>query len=432
MAYSGLADGYVPSVKFDLTYFDAMAAFCCGVCILQDGSSLRRLGFVLPFVGWAVVYLAWGLVVSRDPDPDIPIVINRLIVIPLIAGSVALVLSSRERLFRLSEIVQLVAVLNCVVCVLQALDSSYVISTVRPGLALTDGDILFINFRPVGLWANQNQAARFFVFAVLLSFWSRPWIAWGARIACTIGVYLTASRFGAYALAFNLLAIAAFMMFTGRARVLTRTLVVMTAMSGVLLVSAWVYGSSSLRDAFAGSYALADGTISRWTRLADVEDVYANPAVSHATLTLQALERAAGGPWYGTGIFTFQRAEEGMLSGAHNIYIAVWGETGLWGLLAYPLLLIIGVTRVVKAGLRADDRFMLLLMWVTWFAAGFVSHVDLGTATAYMLWGLLYTIPPLLAAESQLAATPIWRMPSHRNGKVSASWGGHAATRASR
>jgi hypothetical protein len=408
--YSGLSSsGYVRAIKYYLTPFDLAAAFCCAFYFLTDCGALRRLHAVLPFAVWAIVYFVWGLVVLPSPGDDTGRVINHLVVLPLALASAALALTDRRRLQFMCDLIQVVAIVNAAVCLLQALDPDFVLTTARTGVSLSDADVTYINFRPVGLWANQNQASRCFVYAMLLSFWARPQLAWFSRVACIAGIYLTASRFGAYMLVLNVLALAGFYVMTGRARQLARR-ATFASVTMLLIAAAAAFGSSTVREQFVGSFGLANGSLSRWARIADIEDQYAVAGESHDILTLQGLDRALGAPWYGEGLYTFQRAQAGMLDGTHNMYIAVWGETGLWGLIGYPFMLLLGVSRVGSTRMAADDRVILLLLWGTWLVAGFVSHVDLESPMAYVMWAMLFVIPRVVALPS--AAMPSRHTPS--------------------
>lgn len=396
LAFMGITDGYVPAVKFDLTYIDLFAALFCAICFLEDRSLPERWMKVFPFFLWGTAFFVWGLLVSPDAANEFDGVVNRLVVIPLVVTAVAAALSSPATFRRLMIFVQVGVLVNAMVCVLQIWDERFIFATARLGADLRAADLKEIGFRAVGFWANQNSAARFFGFGFLLSFLFTWRFNWLTRIAAVVGVFLTASRFGSLMLAFNATALAVFFVATGQFQRIRVAAIVSAVAATVIAVGLVFFPRSDTIERLTGHYEMSDDSLTRLERILDLSDTRARQQSSHRTLTMQGFDRATDSPWYGAGIYSFQRAREGMLSGAHNMYVMVWGETGILGLIGYPLLLIVGIARVMRARLNGAHRLVCLLMWADTVAAGFAAHVLMEGRVMYFKWALMLLLPSLL------------------------------------
>jgi O-antigen ligase len=208
-------------------------------------------------------------------------------------------------------------------------------------------------------------------------------------------VYLTVSRGGLVLVGVFLLAQAAFLMRTGTLR--PRQL-------GVFLCAGWAVVVCTI--------VLGLVLLSRF----DIPEIYAvqrfrlegKPVEDkREVLTRDALEAVLRGPWYGHGLFSFTGPAEGAdirsaispSQGSHNMYLTIWGETGIVGLVTYLVVLGLGLHRTFTASLSGRDRQALVLMWLIFLLVGFIWHNVLENPFGVLYTALIYYLPNLLAYD---------------------------------
>ena len=146
-------------------------------------------------------------------------------------------------------------------------------------------------------------------------------------------------------------------------------------------------------------------------RLLDFSETTSRGATDSSRLEIaqKAIQRALERPWTGHGIFSFQGASAsptrpGVLStGVHNVYIAVWGETGIPGLITFLLLLAIGLRRLFNPQIARSERLILLLMWISYLVIGFAWHNQFSGFSGMLFIALLYHLPSVVGHYAKTA-----------------------------
>ncbi len=342
----------------------------------------------------------------------LPDVVRLLVRHALLLSALIIGLTDLRSLTRFVYLVQVIVIINCGISLWETVDTR-IVSDIA--YTLNDNATAFNELRPAGLWSNPNQAAFAFLFALLLSYWSRGPIAWLGRTAAIVGLFLTASRSGVYLL---LLSGALLLLFRFHTLHLTPgRMFVLTSSLALIICLGWAV---SLISDFR-SLDLADN----WhlTRILDFSESDSGQA-TRIDIANMAAAYALGGPWYGYGIFTFQGANSSVISsalsiGVHNIYLAVFGEVGILGLASYLLVLAYsGVVRVITNNASKHDKFVLFLMWLVYFLIGLVWHNQLSSFSGVIYIGLLIYLPSVMSRESHHTTTiyPLNREAGNLNG----------------
>jgi O-antigen ligase len=271
--------------------------------------------------------------------------------------------------------------------------------------ALEPGTTAFSAIRPAGLWINPNVAAFALILGLLMSGWARGLLAWAGRLAAVAALYLTASRSGLYIF---LLCALIYLIFRVKPWKV-RPALVPGIVAGVALLGALVL---MVVDKPPEGLALNLEQGSTLSRVLDVTEsaTSALGVETRGDVTLQAFQAALGAPWYGYGVFTFQGTSVTSLGsplpgvGAHNIYLAIWGETGPASLIIYLLVLGTGIRSMLKSALPEKERLLLALLWISYLIIGVVWHNQLTDLLGILYLGLLFQIP-LLVPAGWLAAS---------------------------
>jgi O-antigen ligase len=119
--------------------------------------------------------------------------------------------------------------------------------------------------------------------------------------------------------------------------------------------------------------------------------------VPRATALSYWFGRALAGPWFGSGLFSFEGSQS--VAGAHNIYLTVWGETGMPLLIVYLFVLMAGFARCLNKAIGAADRLTIGLMWLVYLSEGFLWHNQFTSLLGILLIALLFQIPRVLAKD---------------------------------
>ena len=194
----------------DLLYGTYVVIGACAVGILCfERVASRSVLSTVPYLVWLLVfYCIWGTMMKLDGGPwayrdhpgkfDDDEVIKMFVKNVVVLSAFALAVINRRDLARAANWFQIGALLNLAICFWEVWDPNVISS-----LALDrDPEVNAFNvLRPAGLWRNPDEAAFAFIFAFLISYWARRPLAWIGRLACLVGIYLTASRTGVYILA---------------------------------------------------------------------------------------------------------------------------------------------------------------------------------------------------------------------------------------
>jgi O-antigen ligase len=341
---------------------------------------------------WILFYVVWGTAVSRDSTLVLPEAVRLLLRNLFMTSALVLALGDRRHLAVFARLVGVAAVINCGISLAEANNPSLAEDLAR---LLNPGVTNVLAERPSGLWTNANEAAFAFLFALLLSRWDRGWVAWLVRLAGVVGIYLAASRTGMYLVVLCALSLGVF-----RLRSLLRS----TQAAAVVLNLAWVGGIGLVVLCAALSVTIDVSDDRRVNRILDFSEstTQEQGGLSRADLAAQAAEAAMNGPWYGRGAFAFQdvtgaEGELGMAVGAHNIYLAVWGEVGPVGLCVYLGVLGLGVFRLFARPASLGDWLGAALLWTSYLIIGFAWHNQLASLSGMIYIALLHRLPGVIA-----------------------------------
>ncbi len=164
----------------------------------------------------------------------------------------------------------------------------------------------------------------------------------------------------------------------------------------------------SIFPVIAGTFFLARGLAApdinehgQISRIFDVHESTREPdAASRLEIAITAFTTAVDGPWYGSGLFTFQC--EGAFPAvlelpSHNVYLTVLGEAGPLIFVAYVLVLGIGMIQSYRALSPSRDCRILMLMWICYLVIGLTWHNQFTSFSSMLYVGLLlhlHTVVP--------------------------------------
>lgn len=338
-----------------------------------------------PYFIWLLFYFMWGSLISNDFDVVVPQVIRAIFSNLLIATLILSAIRTQQDMQKFAFYIQLVAICNFILSLWMSFDPSLII---RFNQFFGVQQIGFLQLRPAGLWINPNAAAFAFIFALFLSYWSKGLIAWLGRLAAIGGVYLSVSRTGIYVLLFCFVL---FLLFYLRSRAFWTKLVIVAGFAFILLG----LNSSLLLD-----FNDRSASQFRATRLLDFseEDVAIGGPISRRQLTTLALQQLDRMPWYGYGALSFQSYNEAfsrnlLPTGAHNIFIAVMGETGIVGIVSFLGLIILTIHSLLRSPIVSSARVIMLLMWTAYLLFGLAWHNQLTSVLGIMLTLLVFYLP---------------------------------------
>jgi len=255
--------------------------------------------------------------------------------------------------------------------------------------------------RSGGLWGAANQASHAFLFAPLLSMWVPGIWACLAWVAALIGIFLASSRQGTYLLALSAMVYAAHLikisLRTQRLRFLKKGLIAALLVGGLFI---WYYPmmarESNRPENFARVFAFEnEGELDR---------------TSIASFAYEKIWEFS--PFVGSGAFSFRHYlinygnAEGA-EGCYNMYLAIWGEGGLFMLLAYLAVMVWGLERIFRAKIASSDQVPLLLMWVCYMLVGLAYHGQMGDFDQMMVIAMLFALPIILVQPCEANASAV-------------------------
>jgi O-antigen ligase len=396
--YTGALPFFI-TFSSDLLYGTYLVIGVCAVGILSfERGANRSLLSVVPYLVWLLVfYCFWGsLVASTDLPEDevIKMFIKNLVVL----GAFALAVIDRRDLARAAKWVQCGALLNLAICFWELWDPKLIWALAA---GRDPGTNAFNLLRPAGLWRNPDEAAFAFVFAFLLSHWAGRRLAWIARVGCLAGLYLTASRTGVYIIA--LCGVVHFGLKLRSRGFFFRSLKAfslgLAALAAVALV---LTGSSTLRTVSVEN----QWQIRRIIDFAEDRD-RDTTELTRLEIAQDALERIFERPWVGSGVFSFDPAlgNSGASNGVHNVFLLVWGEAGIPGIVSFLLVLALGVRRIFQRQIAKSEASTMLLMWISYFAIGLTWHNQFTAFSGMFYAALLYHLPSLLRLRDDSTPT---------------------------
>ena len=118
------------------------------------------------------------------------------------------------------------------------------------------------------------------------------------------------------------------------------------------------------------------------------------------------IERILERPWTGRGIYSFDPYQENsaVSIGVHNVFLMVWGETGIPGITTYLLVLAVGMRRLFHPQIAKSELLILLLMWMSYLVIGLTWHNQFTAFSGMLYVALLYHLPSV--TQHYPTATP--------------------------
>jgi hypothetical protein len=360
--------------------------------MIGEAGVAGNLRSVLPYALWLVLYALWGTFFHLEQQVILPEIIRMLFRQMLILAAVAVAMRNLRDAAWVAGMIQITVWVNAALCLWEVIDPDVLTRLVY--FANPD-DPEYSDQRPAGLWYNPNEAAFAFLFAYLLSYFARGrLLPLATRVLAVIGIFCTASRSGTY-----LWITCASVVFIGDMvlrgfRRKHGMIVAAVGVAAALFAVAVVDQAFSVERSVSQSYQLS--------RLLDAteEENKESGQGTRLELTRTAIAAAFEAPWHGHGAFTFQgwthpRLPSVLYTGAHDIYVALLGETGYLGVLSYLLLMAFGVRSSVRANLPGFQRVVLVLLWLIYLFIGFVWHNQFTTFMGLVYAGLLWRLPGL-------------------------------------
>lgn len=351
--------------------------------------AVRDLRSVAPYFGWIIFYCCWGTMVAASDVPlgeAVKVVIKNFLFI----GCVALVLHERRQLTALADWIQVAVLINVGISLWEFWHPEMVEMLAT---AFDPPSMAYNVSRPAGLWNNPDEAAYAYAIAFWVSFWARTPLAWAGRIGGIVATGLTVSRTGVYALLLCGLIYLGSRSWLSLLRAKSLALLfgglALALCAGVLIADCAASSNSTLSEK------------SEFHRILDFSEHKERTAggYSRTEIAMEAAHKALDGPWYGSGIFSFEICQEMptvLTIGAHNIYITAWGETGILGAILYPFVLGIGLRRLRPGRHDRDERLIMIFMWISYLIFGLTWHNQFSSFSAMVYLGLLWQLPCLL------------------------------------
>ncbi len=365
---------------------------CAATIIFFEYSAVRNLRWVAPYLAWVLFYCYWGALVA-PPEMPLDEVAKTGLKAMLVIGGLAMVVTGRVALRGFARWVQVAAIVNMGIAVWEIGRPDIVLQLAR---AHDPTATAFNVERPAGIWSNPDEASFAYLFALLMSCWIRGPLAWLGRIAAVTGIFLTASRTGAY-----VLLLCGLIYGIGQLRSLRwSTGAVASVLFGLLALG----GAAAVVVKLApeGTFELSKNR--QIQRILDFseKDVRKSGELGRTDIARAAAMQALDGPWYGHGMYTFQMERNrfaALTIGAHNLYITVWGEAGIPGGLSYLLLLALGFSRLFNGAIIRSDRLVLMLLWGSYLVIGLTWHNQITSFAGMLYSGCLWHFPGILASD---------------------------------
>jgi O-antigen ligase len=366
---------------------------CAAAILFFQWSELRHLRWVAPYLGWVLFYCYWGALVA---PPEIPLdeILKTALKTVLVIGGLAFAVTGRPALRRFAGWVQLAALVNAGISVWETAHPEMIRSL---ALAHDPTATAFNVERPAGIWSNPDEASFAYLFALLMSCWARGPLAWVGRVACMVGIYLTASRTGAYVLSLGVI-----FLILGKLRTLRWPPgAVAAVLMGALVLAGAITAAVTLAP--SGAFDLSQNR--QVQRILDFSETDARSSgdMGRVDIARAAAAQALDGPWYGHGMYTFQLEPKDPYSilkiGAHNLFITVWGEAGVLGGISYFCLLIYGLSRLFNQTLEERDRLLMMLLWGSYLVIGLTWHNQITSFAGMLYSGAIWHLPGMLGRK---------------------------------
>ena len=378
-------------------------------CTLLDRRTAISVRSIIPYVYWILLYACFGTLISPISDVVLGDVLRMVVRNIMLIYAVSTVIVDEDSFISLSRWIQITVILNAGIMMWQSFNPDFiaVITQTRNKF-----DTAWSADRPAGLLVNPDETSFAFLFAILISYKDKSVLAWLGRIGTVIGIYLTASRTGAYILVFYGL-VFSFLFFKEKAFNLRYITIAGNSIVVLAAILLGLYSYFGLPKSFINDNAAL-------TRILDVQENSSEGGYARAEVTAAALQLAQNSPLQGSGIFAFQEPQNMPVTsqrvhsrlrllnlGTHNIFIAILGEVGSFGFFLYLAMMSVSFPYVLKRNATSKERIVISLLWFTYIVIGFTWHNQLTSLSGMIYIGLLCTFPAMKRDQEMQIGRPL-------------------------
>lgn len=340
------------------------------------------------FLGWLFLYCVWGVLVSTMPVWDDAL---RSCFYALTAAAAIHILGSNQDAWRrMATISAWIIILNLLIAL--SLQEFAAVQAWMYAHDIAHAKTQWSWGRFSGLWADPNEAGLQILLLVVLSSWSSARMLWLGRFAAIWFTYMLASRTTTYC--FLLVGGIYFFYYIGQTR--------RGRLVAVVLACLLFLGVFAEIDPMSWFHTYETDSLF-WTRIMDPLE---NQSRNHYTrfylmkLWLRYLDHA---PWYGLGFNAMHGGSTGYLvfrtdipnTGTHNMYLGIWADTGLLGLISYIAILIVAGFAAFKARLSALDRVAFQSFWMILLVFSMFLHGLNYSKHGLVMYLLVFMLPAL-------------------------------------
>lgn len=383
-----------------LVIYAYLGCYVLGLFVLmyKDRGFWRRIKSVHLFALFLTIYHVWGFLVLDDKTPVIYETVRSYIRSLLTVYTVAATLSGKKELRIFANFMQLGLILNALVSLMGYRYPFIYKLIVFDKQALADSENAG---RFAGLYPNPNGAGYAFVTLMFISAWANNRLAVVSRCFGIVAIYLTFSRTSQYMMIFYVILSSSRRILlqwqAGDYKRVATTIAKMAAGVGVVATLVFL-NLETLQN---------DPKFQRFQNISDKRRGYSG-RFGVLSDSLQAIGRNS---WYGRGLFQFQtgisQIRPGVYVGAHNTYVMLWGEGGLWILFMYIAALAYATRRGWRMMANPDNRFYISLYLGYVWVVGATWHHLLSQLHGVMMVIFVYHLPSLFRApKPKIQALP--------------------------
>ncbi len=385
---------FIPELIFGLSFFDYIAFFLVFMFSLMP-SAWSRVRLIAPYALMVILYYGLALMSSTHFGDLWKVGLRRAVILCTLLFSVPIVIydyGSWRRFVILFQVMVIIAFSICIAEVTSPSMAKFLALGVTDG---STGDVAYHAFRPGGMLRNPNDLATYFLFTFLLSFWCPTLLRLSGFVVSLFGIYLSASRGGSLLFMFCIVIVGAGLLrhsFTLNFRRLLR--IVGVGFVGFVFLFA-VYLALH-NDVLSIKSDVGESRIERILSLTT-----SNAAGSRMALWQYWLSVALDAPIHGDGLYSFQGGIYSPASrsvggqGSHNMWIMLLGEVGFLGPLAFMMILLIGLLRILRYRDNPMGRLIFLLIWFVFVALSFKGHNQLEHRHWTIIMALILYYPTL-------------------------------------
>lgn len=341
------------------------------------------------FLVWLTLYCAWGLIVS--PFPEWNQAVRSLFYAFTAAAALAILSCNHSSWKRLSFFSGLGIIINLAVSL--ALINISGVQDWMFAHNIASAEFQSSINRYAGFFGDANEAGLQTILLLVLTSWSSGWIVWISRTAAVWFIYLTASRTSTYCLLLvGGIYLFYYIGYTRRKRLVA-----------IVLVCLLFLGIIAEIDPMSWFHKYETDSLF-WTRILDPLEHQSRSHYTRFYLTKLWLRYIDHAPWYGYGLNAMRGGASPYAvfrtdipsAGTHNMFLGVWADAGLPGLISYLALLTLGIIAAIRADLGPLERTAVLCIWNILFVFNMfleALHFGMHSVSLYLLAFMLPALP---------------------------------------